>query len=60
MLLFPRGGGDSHIKVMGMLNGKLKLTPLRKTNVGVAKLKLTPKGDFCVVSITAFLALNNI
>ena len=33
-----RGGGSSHIKVTGMLDGKLITSePLRETNVGVAE-----------------------
>ena len=44
--LMPYSRGDSPIKLTGMLVGKLKLN---------LKFKLTPKGDFCVVRVAAFL-----
>ena len=44
--LMPYSRGDSPIKLTGMLVGKLKLN---------LKFKLTPKGDFCVVRVVAFL-----
>ena len=31
------GGGDSHIKVTGSARRKIKIEPLRETNVGVAQ-----------------------
>ena len=48
------GGGDSHTEVTGMLVGKFKLNPLWRAILVWLKLKLTPKGDFCVVSFRAF------
>ena len=44
--LMPYSWGDSPIKLTGMLVEKLKLN---------LKFKLTPKGDFCVVRVAAFL-----
>ena len=44
--LMPYSRGDSPIKLTEMLVGKLKLN---------LKFKLTPKGDFCVVRVAAFL-----
>ena len=45
---------DSHIKVKGLLVGKLILSPKGRPMWVWLKLKLTPKGDFCEVSVTAF------
>ena len=39
------GGGHSRIKITGMLVGKLESDPLKQTNLGVAQLYFTPKGD---------------
>ena len=41
---------DSHIKVKRLVVGKLIQTPMWVW----LKLKLTPKGDFCDVSVTVF------
>ena len=46
--------GDSHIKVTEILVGKFKLNSQRRRMWVWLKLKLTPKGDFCVVSVRAF------
>ena len=48
---------DSHIKVKGLLVGKINLNPSGRTMWVWLKLKLTPKGDFCEVSIMAFFLL---
>ena len=48
----PRG--YSHIKVTGMLIGKFNLNPQGRPMWVWLKLKLTSKGDFCVVSVRAF------
>ena len=45
---------DSHIKVKGVLVGKLIIYYLNPPMWVWLKLKLTPKGDFCEVSVTAF------
>ena len=48
---------DSHIKVKGLLVGKLiiyYLNPQGRPMWVWLKLKLTPKGDFSEVSVTAF------
>ena len=50
---------DSHIKVKGLLVGKLiiyYLNPQGRPMWVWLKLKLTPKGDFCEVSVTAFFS----
>ena len=39
------GGGESHMKVTGMLVGKLELTPYRRPSWAWLRLYLTPKGD---------------
>ena len=44
---------DSHIKVKGMLVGKLQWNPWGRPMWVWLKLKLTLKGDFCEVSVTA-------
>ena len=49
MVLCP--GGDAHIKVRGMLVRKFKLNSQGRTMWVCLKLKLGPKGDFCVVSV---------
>ena len=46
--------GDSHIKVTEMLVGKFKLNPQGRPMWVWLKVKLTPTGDFCVVSVSAF------
>ena len=51
-------GGNSHIKVTGMLDGKFKLNPYGGPMWVWLKLKLTPKGDFCLVSVRAFLKIS--
>ena len=40
----------------GNARRKIKIKPLKETSVGVAQAQLSPKakGDFCVVSVTAF------
>ena len=47
--------GYPHIKVTGMLVGKFKLNPQGRPMWVWLKLKLTPKGDFWLVSVGAFL-----
>ena len=43
---FPGGGGGGfHIKSDGDARRKIKIKPLRETNVGAVLAKLTPKGD---------------
>ena len=42
------GGGYSHIKVNGMLVGKLKLNPYGRPMWVWLKLKLTPKTDILI------------
>ena len=42
------GGGYSHIKVTGMLVGKLKLNPYGRPMWVWLKLKLTPKTDILI------------
>lgn len=49
------GGGVSHIKVTGMLVVKFKLNPQGRPMWVWFKLKLTPKGDFWLVRVGAFL-----
>ena len=44
---------DSHIKVKGMLVGKLQWNPWGRPMWVWLKLKLTLEGDFCEVSVTA-------
>ena len=51
---------DSRIKVKGLLVGKLiiyYLNPQGRPMWVWLKLKLTPKGDFCEVSVTVFFFL---
>ena len=48
------GEGDSHIKVTGMLTRKFKLNPYGRPMWVWLNLELTPKGDFCVISVRAF------
>ena len=43
--------GNSHIKVTELLVGKFKLNSQRRPMWVWLKLKLTPKGDFCVVNV---------
>ena len=45
------------MKVSGMLVGKFKLNPKARQMSVWLKLKLTPKGDFCLVSIRAFFVI---
>ena len=40
--IYANPGGDSHMKVTGMLVGKLELTPLKETNLGVAPALFNP------------------
>ena len=47
---------DSHTKIKGILVGKLKLNPWGRPMWVWLKLKLSLKGDFCEVSVTAFFA----
>ena len=58
---FPRGGGRLPYKSDSDAHQKIKIKPLKKTNMTWVwlNLKLTLAGDFHVISITAFLALNN-
>lgn len=59
---FPQwGGGRLPNKSNSDTHRKIKINPLKKTNMTWVwlYLKLTLTGDFRVISITAFLALNN-
>ena len=48
-------GGDSDVKVTGMLVSKFEINLLGRPMWVWLKLKLNPKGDFCVVTVRAFL-----
>ena len=47
-------GGDSHIKATGMFVGKFKLNQDGRLMWVWLNFKLTPKGNFCAVSVRAF------
>ena len=52
------GGWESLIKVTGLLFGRFKLNTQGRPMWVWLKLNLTPRGDFCVVSVRYFLYLN--
>ena len=47
------GGGGLPYKSDGDARWKIKIRPLRETNVDLLQFQLAPKEDFCVVSVTA-------
>ena len=49
------GGWESLIKVTGLLFGRFKLNTQGRPMWVWLKLNLTPRGDFCVVSVRYFV-----